>query len=74
VHRSCISVCGNVPHLSVYTGSIVLVDCRLVCGRITPMQLQRRSTPRKRESPLLAKEEIRREMADINFACDLTSM
>jgi hypothetical protein len=28
-------------------------------------QLQRRSTPFKRESPLLAKEEIGREMADL---------
>jgi hypothetical protein len=37
-------------------------------------QLQRRSMSRKRENPLLAKEGMGREMADINFACDPTSM
>jgi hypothetical protein len=48
------------------------------CGRVAPMhlglmpnavssfhQLQRRSTPRMRQRPLLAREEIGREMADL---------
>jgi hypothetical protein len=37
-----------------------------LCTALSPFrQLQRRSTPRKHQRPLLAREEIGREMADL---------